>query len=279
MPEIPDLEAIVSYLRSQIVGATIVEVKMPLPWLVRADPAGEPERTLKGEQFEGITRRGKFVVFSLKRSSLVVHPMLVGRFYYVPSKDRFLSMTVLALTLSTGKELRYVDSKKMGRVYIVPGQDFSAIPGFMSQGPDPLDKGFTFEQFLDALRGRYGEIKGLLTNATVLSGIGNAYADEILFEAGVYPFKKKKELSQEELQRIYAAIPKVLHWAKNSVAQQMGTQIHMKIRDFLRVHGKGGKLCPSCGQRIATVGHRERSTQFCRRCQPGIMTDPFSKQL
>jgi formamidopyrimidine-DNA glycosylase len=278
MPEIPDLEAIVAYLRLQIVGASVAEASTPIPWMVRSFLPEKPEAALKGETIQAISRRGKHLLFTFRKTTLVVHPMLVGRFYHVPSEEPLPRETALDLRLSTGKALRYADEKRMGRVYLVPDADFSAIPGFAEQGPDPLDKDFTFIRFQEALKGRYGEIKGLLTNAKVISGIGNAYVDEILFEAGVYPFRKKKDLSMEELRRIYEAIPRVLDRAREVVAARMGSRIDRKIRDFLQVHGKGGEPCPRCGQRIATVGHRERSTQFCRRCQPGLMTDLFAKR-
>jgi formamidopyrimidine-DNA glycosylase len=273
VPEIPDLDAIVSYLESQIVGASILEASLPIPWMLRSVHAPAPEVALRGERIAGITRRGKYLVFSLSAATLVIHPMLAGRFYYGTPQDPVPRDLVVHLLLSNNMVLRYADEKRMGKLYLVPGSDVSSIPGFLEQGPDPLARDFTFEVFLGRLQGRYGEIKGLLTNAKVISGIGSAYADEILFEAGIYPFRRKKDLSEAELRRLYEAISTVLRRAKAIVAERMGAQIHLKIRDFLQVHGKSGKSCPRCGQRIASVGGWERATQFCRHCQPGLMTD------
>lgn len=273
MPEIPDLDAIVSYLRPRIVGATIERVSLPLGWMLRSThpkPAGE---ALRGETFQAIERRGKHVLFLLRGATLVVHAMLVGRFYHVAPDQPFPREMVLEFVLSDGTALRYADEKHMGRLYLIPDRYFASIPGYLDQGPDPLDPAFTFERFLERLKGRYGEIKGLLTNAKVIAGIGNAYADEILFEAGIYPFRKKKDLSTDELRRVYDAISTVLTRAKATVAERMGAQIHLKIRDFLLVHGKGDKPCPHCGRRIATIGTWERATNFCRHCQPGLMTE------
>lgn len=273
MPEIPDLDAVVDYLRPRIVGQSIIGVSIPIPWMLRAAHPKPSDAVLGGETIESIDRRGKHVLFQFRKAALVIHPMLVGRFYYVTPLDPLPNDMVLELILSNDMALRYADEKKMGRLYLVPGRDFAAIPGFLEQGPDPLSGTFTLDLFLERLKGRYGEIKGLLTNAKVIAGIGNAYSDEILFEAGIYPFRKKKELSEEELRRVYEAIPKVLNRAKETVAERMGKQIHLKIRDFLSVHGKGGKPCPRCGQRIATVGSWQRATNFCRGCQPGLMTE------
>ncbi|MBI3803679.1 MAG: Fpg/Nei family DNA glycosylase [Nitrospirae bacterium] len=274
MPEIPDLDAIVSYLRTQIIGATVAAVSIPRAWMLRTAFSEAPEAVLQGKRIQAVDRRGKQVLFSLNEASLVIHPMLVGRFYYGAPEEKPPREMVFDLTLSTGKALRYGDEKQMGRLYLVPGRDYSTIPGFLEQGPDPLSDDFTFERFMACLKGRRGEMKGLLTNAKVISGIGNAYADEILFEAKIYPFRKKTDLSDEELRQVYQAIPAVLNRAKGVVAERMGTQIHLKIRDFLDVHGKGGKPCPRCGQKIATVGTWQRATNFCRNCQPGLLVDP-----
>ncbi|HET8759622.1 MAG TPA: DNA-formamidopyrimidine glycosylase family protein [Nitrospiria bacterium] len=273
MPEIPDVNAIVAYLRTQILGATITDASLPLAWMLRNATADPAEQALRGETIDAVDRRGKHVLFSLRRTSLVINPMLVGRFYYQPPEAKPPRQTVMDLRLSTGKALRYADERQMGRLYLVPDRDYAKIPGFLEQGPEPLGEDFTFERFLDRLKGRYGEIKGLLTNAKVIAGIGNAYADEILFEAGIYPFRRKKDLSVEELRRVYDAIRSVLPRASRIVAERMGAQIHLKIRDFLAVHGKGEQPCPRCGQRIATIG-RERATNFCRACQPGLMVAP-----
>ncbi len=273
MPEIPDLEAIVASLRRHVLGATITEVALPIPWMLRTATPEPAQAVLSGESIEAIDRRGKYVLFSLRRAGLVINPMLVGRFYYQDPSEPRPRLTVLDLTLSTGKALRYADERRMGRLYLVPDRDYAKIPGFLQQGPEPLADEFTFDRFLERLKGRTGEIKGLLTNAAVIAGIGNAYADEILFEAGVYPFRKKRDLSADELRRVYDAIRAVLPRASAIVAERMGDQIDLKIRDFLAVHGKGEQPCPRCGARIATVG-QDRATNFCRQCQPGIMVEP-----
>jgi formamidopyrimidine-DNA glycosylase len=276
MPEIPDLDAIVSYLRSQIIGVSIQEVSIPLEWMLRCASA-DPEAIMRGETIQAIDRRGKHLLFTFQASTLVVHPMLVGRFYYTPPEEKRPREMAMEWILSNGMALRYGDEKRMGRLYLVAGKDFSSIPGFNEQGPDPLAADFTFERFMERLKGRYGEIKGLLTNAKVISGIGNAYVDEILFEAGIYPFRKKKDLSEAELRRVYESISIVLNRAKEIILERMGSQTHLKIRDFLQVHKKGGKPCPKCGQRIASVGTWQRETNFCRNCQPGLMVEREKK--
>ena len=121
------------------------------------------------------------------------------------------------------------------------------------------------------MRRHRGEIKGILINARFVTGIGNAYADEICFHAGIYPFRKRPTLSPEEIERLYEAMRSTLIEAIVQVRQRMGVDIHTKPRDFLAVHGKGGQPCPRCGASISEIKARRRLTNFCRRCQPGSL--------
>ncbi|MBI2371326.1 MAG: hypothetical protein HYV08_14035, partial [Deltaproteobacteria bacterium] len=145
------------------------------------------------------------------------------------------------------------------------------IPRLRDQGPDAFDPSLTLETFRERLRRHYGEIKGILTAGEVVAGIGNAYADELLFEAGIYPFRRRRDLNEEEVAALFTAIRAVLPAARDLVRQRMGDQIHLKPRDFLKVHGKGGEPCPRCGERIAAITANQRVTNFCRRCQPGVL--------
>jgi formamidopyrimidine-DNA glycosylase len=166
-------------------------------------------------------------------------------------------------------DLRYVDDKTMGKIYLT--RDLELIPGFAAQGPEALDPELTLEAFQVRLQRRRGEIKGILTNQAFLAGIGNAYADEILFRAGLYPFRKRPSLSAEEVERLYHAMGSVLSEAIVTLRERMGDEIHIKVRDFLQVHGKGGSPCPRCGTIISEIRARNRLTNFCRTCQPGRM--------
>jgi len=104
-------------------------------------------------------------------------------------------------------------------------------------------------------------------NNTFLASIGNAYADEILFAARIYPYRRRSTLKPEEVDALYGAMHSVLERASAAVAGRMGDDIHVKIRDFLQVHGKGGEPCPQCGNTISQITANQRLTNFCRRCQ------------
>ena len=131
--------------------------------------------------------------------------------------------------------------------------------------------GIPFKEFQQRLRHFHGEIKGILQRGSFLAGIGNAYADEILFAAGISPFRRRRTLSSEEQRRLYEAVPHVLQEATSVVRERMGESIHLKIRDFLQVHNKGGQPCPRCGGRISQLTANQQITSYCRRCQPGML--------
>ena len=127
----------------------------------------------------------------------------------------------------------------------------------------------TREQFLARLRPFRGEIKGILTNSNFLAGIGNAYADEILWAARLHPYRKRTSLSAEELDTLYAAMRSTLLDAIEKVRAEMGEDIHREPRDFMAVHMQTGAPCPRCGTPISLIGANQRITNFCRTCQPG----------
>ena len=158
----------------------------------------------------------------------------------------------------------------MGGVYYVTEAQLSDVPRLDEQGPDVLDD-FSSEEFQERLSRFHGEIKGVLTRGRVIAGIGNAYADEVLFAAKVYPFRKRKALSPAELRMLYEKSREVVEEAVPVLRERMGDDIHVKVRDFLKVHNKGGEPCPDCGRPISQVTANRRITSYCRGCQPGLL--------
>ena len=267
MPELPELEVVKDFLVEHLVGRRIEKVEVLRPIVVRNLTDLDFASSLEDQAFTKVERRGKFLIFSLDALYLVINPMLSGRLYLCPSTERRLAKTFVIWHLEDGIDLRYVDEKQMGKVYLTP--DLSLVPGFAMQGPEALE--VPFEAFKERLKQHRGEIKGVLVDQAFAAGIGNAYADEILFRAGVYPFKRRPGLTEGEIRRLYEAMRAVLEESISTIREQMGDQIHLKFRDFLAVHGKGGSPCPRCGTPISDVRARGRLTNFCRSCQPGIM--------
>lgn len=271
MPEAPELEVVKGFLIDRAVGASVESARVLRPSVLRS-MAGSFEDDIVGRAVEDIRRTGKFLTLAVSDDRLlVVNPMLTGGFQWSEPSDRVFKRTCFTMTLSNGRELRYIDERQMGRVYYVSPDQVGEIPQYAEMGPDALDEPLTLSEFKERLRPFRGEIKGIITRGRVIAGIGNAYVDEILWEAEIYPFRKKRDLSDDDLQRILDASGKVMRDAVGQVREAMGGDIHRKRRDFLKVHNRGGEPCLRCGASISQLTANQRITSYCRTCQPGLL--------
>ena len=269
MPEAPEMQVAAEFLGARLPGARVEEARILKP-VVRS-ALYDMEEDAIGREFEGVERRGKFFIFALSGGRrAVVNPKLAGGFQHCPTKLRVQKRTCVRFVLESGVDLRYVDERMMGQFYYVAADGLDGIPGLADQGPDALDD-FGFDEFHERLKRFNGEIKGVLTRGKVVSGIGNAYADEILFAARVYPFKRRKALSEDELRRVYECSRRVTLEAVESVRERMGERIDRKTRDFLKVHNRKGEPCPRCGKPLSELRANRRITGYCRACQPGML--------
>jgi formamidopyrimidine-DNA glycosylase len=270
MPELPDLEVIREFLAPRLVHVPITSAEVRRPVLVRNLLDVDAAEYLVGRHFTDVRRRGKFLLLLLDDgASLVINPMLAGRLRYGQPLGRHRARDALVLGLAGGRELRYHDARDMGKLYLI--RDLAQVPTFSDLGPDALDPGLTLEVYRQRMRRHPGEIKGMLTNQSFVAGIGNAYADEILWRAGLYPFRRRPTLSDEEIAGLYSAMRAVLAEAVETLRERVGEEIHVEVRDFLAVHGKAGQPCPRCGSPVSKVTRARRTTNFCRTCQPGLM--------
>lgn len=267
MPEIPDLEAIRGFLNERLPGQRIVEADFRIPVVFRV-PKEEFVSTMEGATFGEVTRTGKFLLFGLKSGHLlVINAMLTGRFSYVEPATKMPAKTCMALTLKNGMQLRYRDDRLMGKVYLVKKKDLIQVPQFSDMGPDALE--VSEEEYAQRIRKFTGQIKNILVNHKFVAGVGNAYADEILWQAKLHPYRKRTTLDDEDIARLYAAMHKVFDWATPIVTEQMQDELdYSERRGFLKVHRKGGEPCPVCGTRISEITAGQRITDFCRNCQP-----------
>lgn len=270
MPELPDLEIICEFLSRRIVGSTIIAAEVNRPIVIRNLIGGDTAQHLIGRHFTSVVRRGKFLLWALDGGlTVVVNPMLAGRIRYGLPLARTRKRDVLILGLDDGQELRYHDDKDMGKLYLV--HDLAQVPTFDSLGPEATDPELTLDVFRQRLQQQRGEIKHVLCKQGFVAGIGNAYADEILWRARIYPFRQRSALSDDEAVRLYTAMRDVLNEAVGVLRHRIIDEIDQEVRDFLAVHGKPGMPCPICGSAISEVKRERQATHFCRTCQPGLM--------
>jgi formamidopyrimidine-DNA glycosylase len=276
MPELPELEVVKDVLLRRIAGRPILSVEIAPkggPIVLRDLTGRGLAQQTTGRAFEQIERRGKFLLLHLSRAAatearliLAVNPKLTGRLQLAPPDTARAGPVHLTFRFEApAEELRYIDSKRMGQIYLTA--DPQQIPTFAEMGPEALEIPLT--DFRQRLRLFRGEIKGILTRAAFVAGIGNAYADEILWQARLHPYRKRPSLSPAEIEALYVAMVQVLGDSIDLVAKEMGDEIHRKPRDFFAVHMREGQPCPRCGSAISAITANQRITNFCRTCQPG----------
>ena len=268
MPELPDLHYIVTKLAPRIVGRRITEVRIKEPIVIRMllPDAGGFTAAVTGRSFTSLERRGPFLRFTLEDRELIMHCMLAGRLQIADRKDKQLPGTCFSFSLDDGNRLSYGDEKKMGKVYLTAPGAYDP-PGLREQGIDILSPAFTFEAFDRLIQGRRHQARVFLMDQAALSAIGNAYADEILFAAGIHPKTSCASLSAEERRRLYDSVRKVMAWGIAEV-EKANQPIEVKVRDHVRVRNRNGEPCPVCGAIIRRVGVLGYDSFYCPHCQP-----------
>ncbi len=272
MPEAPELAIAREVLARRIVGTTIESAHIIRPTVLRTLNEIDVATDICGRTLTDISRYGKSLTLTLtSKMALVIFPMLTGRLRLSSHGDKVGKMICFSLGLSNGIDLRYSDDRQMGMVYYAPTNRLKEIPRLEETGPDVLDAPLSLDEFTGRLRRFIGEIKGILTRGELVAGIGNAYADEILWEARISPFRRRADLSVDESARLHAAVYTVLKRAVVVLRDIMADEIHQERRGWLSVHGKADAPCPRCGGRISRLSANRRITDYCMRCQPGLL--------
>jgi len=272
VPELPDLTVVAEELARRVAGRTALEASAPTAILVRATPAELD--ALAGLRLGEATRRGKFLLLPFERDGsaeriLAANPMLAGRFWITGTGERVRARTGLRLKLDGGEDLRYVDREMLGKLYLVDPGKLDDIPGWPEMGPDADDPDLTLDAFRQRIRRHPGELKPLLRNPRFVAGIGNAYSNEILWEARLAPFRRRSTITDDDVARLYQAMRSVLGDATERLRTLVPPEIQTQHREFLKVHLRGGEPCPRCGRELRQIGGREATT-FCRGCQPPL---------
>ena len=275
MPELPEVETYVRDLAPEIAGRTVVAAQVTWPRII-AVPAAEafPAR-ITGLRFTTFGRRGKYMLLGLSDdTTLVVHLRMTGKLLIVPGDTPPAPHTHVVLTLDDGRALHYNDSRKFGRFWLVADPDVLLASKL---GPEPLSDDFTPAGLAARLAGRQAPIKALLLDQALVAGIGNIYADESLYHAGIHPARPGGTLTRPEIARLHAAIRTVLAAAIDRHGSSLGDSTQ---QNFLRPGGapggyqenhavfqRTGQPCLRCGTVIERIVIAQRSTHFCPTCQ------------
>lgn len=270
MPELPEVETVCRGIRPHLQGRmfTGVEVRQPrLRWPV-TDNLGEQ---LCGQRIKSVERRAKYVLIALERGSLMVHLGMSGRLYFVPSGTPVGKHDHVDFALDSGQLLRYTDPRRFGAVMWLDGQ-VGEHELLRHLGPEPLSAAFNVEYLSTLAKGRKVPVKTFLMDGRVVVGVGNIYANEALFMAGIRPDRAAGNISKARYTRLVDCVKQVL---EKAIAQGGTT-----LKDFvggdgkpgyfkqeLLVYGRAGLACPSCSGPLKEIRQAQRSTVFCPRCQ------------
>lgn len=272
MPELPEVETVAHDLRGQLVGRRFVSAAILWPRTLAMPGVEEVEARLSGREVISVGRRGKYLLMHLDDGqTLVAHLRMTGRLSIVPGDSPLLEdkHTRAWFGLADGEALVFNDSRKFGRIWLA--ERLEDVVGKL--GPEPLAWDLTPQDFAARICRRKTALKALLLDQTVVAGVGNIYADEALFRAGIHPLRKASTLTDAEAGRLYDALREVLNEAIN----KRGTLLRDYrtpygedgyFQNHLRVYGRYGKACPQCGEPIERIRVTQRSTHFCPKCQP-----------
>jgi formamidopyrimidine-DNA glycosylase len=269
VPELPDIVVYIEALEKRIPDSTLQRVRIASPFLLRT--AVPPLSRVEGKKIIELRRLGKRICFGLEEDLwLVLHLMIAGRLHWYNEKARAARGRSLAVfEFSNGSlTLTEAGTQKRASLHVVQG-----VAGLESLNPGGLEVfEATTEEFARAIRAKNHTLKRALTDPRILSGIGNAYSDEILFEAKLSPFMQTQKLSDSEVARLFAAVKQSLtDWIERLRAEYRGSfpEKVTAFRPDMATHGKYGQPCPRCGSKIQRIRYGSNETNYCPACQTG----------
>lgn len=270
MPELPEVETVVRALRRPLLGRIITEVRNYWPRHIATPSVAELQQRIHGRRITAVNRRGKYLLFPLDDGqTLIIHLKMSGHLAVVSSETPPDKHTHTIFALDNGHELRFRDTRKFGKVYLV--EDAAEIVGKL--GPEPLEDSFTVALLQERINGRKRSLKPLLLDQTILAGVGNIYADEALFYAGLHPQRHANTLTETEVAALHAAIQQVLQMGIEREGASISSYIKPdgekgEMQDAVAVFRRTGQPCYRCGTFIERIVLGGRSTHFCPVCQP-----------
>ena len=271
MPELPEVETVVRGLRAPLIGRRIERMWQDWAPTIHSPAPQEFAARAVGQRVWALNRRGKYILIGLDHDTLVIHLKMSGRLYVTADDeeheaDRWVHVR---FDLDGGRQLRFSDLRKFGRVYLTDD-----VEGLLSHlGPEPLSDDFTPAGFRAGMRGRKRAIKSLLMEQEFLAGVGNIYADEALFRAGIHPATPAGVLTEDDA----ALLHKTIREALEAGIEHEGASINWyrkpdgdkgSSQDHFYVYGRTDLPCRACGTAINKIRLAQRGTHFCPQCQP-----------
>jgi formamidopyrimidine-DNA glycosylase len=272
MPELPEVETIRRQLAPHLTGRTIAQAEILDPRWTRPDPPADVEAELRGAVVESLDRAGKYLVWSLSGDRyLLMHLRMTGTLLFDPPAPP--PHTRVLLELDDGHRLLYVDPRRFGTGHLVHGG--AARDGYLATriGIEPFTPAFTAIYLRDQGRSRTAPVKAFVLDQRRIAGVGNIYADEALFRAGIHPLRPAGRLTAGDWERLREGIEEALNEGIEAKGASIDDFRHIdgargSFQDRFLVHRRAGQPCPRCGNTIRKIVVGGRGTYVCERCQP-----------
>lgn len=274
MPELPEVETVRRGLTRLVQGATIDHVEVRYPKMVTPD-RDEFTAELIGRQIEAVDRRGKYLLFRFSGGvTMVSHLRMEGKYDVQPEGSPVTKHTHVIFHLTDDRELRYTDTRKFGRMQLVPtGEEGDRMPSLGKLGPEPTEATLTLAYMVRIFGKSHKVVKPFLLDQTKIAGLGNIYVDEVLWLSKINPLTPADELTRDQLASLRESIIAEMKMA----IEGHGTTVHSfstafgeagQFQNHLHVYGREGEPCERCGTIIEKIKVAQRGTHFCPTCQP-----------
>ena len=275
MPELPEVETVKETLKLKLIGKKIKDVKVYYDGIIAYPEVKEFSKQIKNLPIKDIKRRGKWLMFDLDNYYLLSHLRMEGKYFFKNKEDKVDNHEHVVFTLDDDEELRYRDTRKFGKMYLIKKEDINSIGPIKDLGLEPWDDSLTKEYLKSKYKNKKLPIKTVLLDQSIIVGIGNIYADEILFLSKLNPLIKCCDLKDNDLDNIIKYTKEVLEKAIKLGGTTIRTYtsvdgVHGRFQNELLIHGKDKDVCPNCGQPVAKIRVGGRGTYYCINCQKDI---------
>lgn len=272
MPELPEVETVKETLKLKLIGKQIKDVKIYYNGIIAYPLVKEFSKQIKNLPIKDINRRGKWLMFDLDKYYLLSHLRMEGKYFFKNKEDKLDNHEHVVFTLDDDEQLRYRDTRKFGKMYLIKKEDINEIGPIKDLGLEPWDNNLNISYLKDKYKNKRLPIKTVLLDQSIIVGIGNIYADEILFLSKLNPLIKCCDLKDDDLENIIKYTKEVLEKAIKLGGTTIRTYtsvdgVHGRFQNELLIHGKDKGICPNCGQAVSKIKVGGRGTYYCNNCQ------------
>lgn len=269
MPEIAEVRTVRKALKEKIVGRTIKDIIYRYDPIIKSDKA-EFKKLLVGKKITDIENYGKWLFIKLDDYTILSHLRMEGKYYIKPSSEEYEKHEHIIFNLDNGTDLRYKDVRKFGVMKLIKTEDIYNSEEIKKLGIEPDDKKLSKEYIYSKLSNSKHKIKELLLDQSIINGLGNIYADEVLYEAGIIPTKEGIDITLDECEKIKEACNKIITLAtkhRGTTIRSYTSELNVtgEYQDFLKVHTR--KECKKCNTKIEKIRVNGRGTYYCPNCQ------------